>query len=170
MATRPGVSASKGGAATGWVATDWMENIMLRTTSLENYDKWVRGELKFSSPEVKKAAETMAEIWLNDDYVYGGRAAIVSTFIGDAVPMFENPPKCWLHAQASWITDFFGEGLKPGVDYDFFYMPPIDEAYGKPVLVAGDIMAMHNDRPEVRALMEYFTSGAAVETWIKAGG
>lgn len=159
------------GAATGWVATDWMENIMLRTTSVENYDKWVAGELKFSSPEVKKAAEIMSEIWLNDKYVYGGRGGIVSTFIGDApAPMFQNPPKCWLHAQASWITDFFGKGLKAGEDYDFFYMPPIDEQYGRPVLVAGDIMAMHNDRPEVRALMEYFSTGAAVETWVKAGG
>ena len=42
------------GAATGWVATDWMENIMLRTTSLENYDKWVTNELPFASPEVKR--------------------------------------------------------------------------------------------------------------------
>ncbi|NTU65435.1 MAG: extracellular solute-binding protein, partial [Chloroflexi bacterium] len=41
------------GAATGWAATDWMEEIMLRTTSLENYDKWVAGTLPFSSPEVK---------------------------------------------------------------------------------------------------------------------
>jgi alpha-glucoside transport system substrate-binding protein len=159
------------GAATGWVATDWMENVMLRTTSLENYDKWVKGELPFSSPEVKHAAEVMSEIWLNDDYVHDGRAGIVSTFIGDApVPMFEDPPKCWLHAQASWITDFFGEGLESGVDYDFFYMPPIDETYGKPVLVAGDIMVMFNDRPEVRALMEYFSSGTSVEPWIKLGG
>jgi len=159
------------GAATGWVATDWMENIMLRTTSPENYDKWVVGELPFSSPEVKNAAEIMSEIWLNEDYVYGGRDAIVSTFIGDSpVPMFEDPPKCWLHAQAPWITGFFGEGLEAGVDYDFFYMPPIDEAYGKPVLVAGDIMAMFNDRPEVRALMEYFTTGASVEPWIRLGG
>ena len=55
------------GAATGWVATDWMENIMLRTTSLENYDKWVTGELPFASPEVKTAAETMGEIWLKED-------------------------------------------------------------------------------------------------------
>ena len=31
------------GAATGWPATDWMEEIMLRTTSLENYDKWIDG-------------------------------------------------------------------------------------------------------------------------------
>ncbi|MCG3209221.1 MAG: hypothetical protein FOGNACKC_02842 [Anaerolineae bacterium] len=159
------------GNATGWVATDWMENIMLRTTSLENYDKWVKGELPFSSPEVKNAAETMAKIWLDDKYVYGGTKQIVTTFIGDSpVPMFENPPKCWLHMQAGWIPDFFGQGLKPGVDYDFFYLPPIDQAYGKPVLVAGDIMAMFNDRPEVRALMEYFSTGASVEEWVKAGG
>lgn len=30
------------GAATGWPATDWVENIMLRTTTPENYDKWVK--------------------------------------------------------------------------------------------------------------------------------
>jgi alpha-glucoside transport system substrate-binding protein len=148
-----------------------MENIMLRTTSPENYDKWVAGELPFASPEVKGAAEKMSEIWLNEDYVYGGTDTIVSTFIGDSpVPMFEDPPRCWLHAQAPWITDFFGEGLEAGVDYDFFYMPPIDEAYGKPVLVAGDLMAMFNDRDEVRALIEYFTTGASVEPWVRLGG
>ena len=146
------------GAATGWPATDWMEEFMLRTTSLENYDKWTTGELPFTSPEVKNAAETLAEIWFNDDYVYGGTAGIVSTFFGDSpAPMFEDPPKCWLHKQGNFITGFFPEGAEADVDYGFFYLPPIDPAYGKPFLVAGDIMAMFNDRPEVRALMEYFT-------------
>ncbi len=159
------------GTATGWVATDWMENIMLRTTSLENYDKWVTGELPFASPEVKNAAEKMSEIWLNDDYVFGGVASILTTFIGDSpVPMFTDPPGCWFHIQSSWITGFFGEGLESGVDYDFFYLPPIDEAYGKPVLVAGDIMTMFNDRDEVRALMEYLSTGAGVEQWVRLGG
>nr|WP_290667765.1 ABC transporter substrate-binding protein [Ardenticatena sp.] len=159
------------GAATGWPATDWMEDIMLRTTSLENYDKWVRGELPFSSPEVKHAAELMAQIWFTEGYVYGGRAAIATTFFGDApAPMFEEPPKCWLHRQGNFITSFFPEGVQAGVDYDFFYFPPIDEAYGKPWLVAGDIMAMFNDRPEVRAVMEYFTRGEALKGWLAAGG
>jgi alpha-glucoside transport system substrate-binding protein len=72
--------------------------------------------------------------------------------------------------QAPWITGFFGEGLEAGVDYDFFYLPPIDDAYGEPVLVAGDIMAMFNDRPEVRALMEYFSTGAGIEQWVRLGG
>ncbi len=159
------------GTATGWPATDWLEEVMLRTTSLENYDKWTTGELKFDSPEVKNAAETLAEIWFNDDYVYGGRASIVTTFFGDSpVPMFENPPQCWMHKQGNFITSFFPEGLEAGTDYDFFYLPPIDEAYGKPVLVAGDIMAMFNDRPEVRAVMEYFTKGESVKAWVQSGG
>jgi len=159
------------GAATGWPATDWMEDIMLRTTSLENYDKWVKGELPFSSPEVKHAAELMSDIWLNDNYVYGGRAGIVSTFFGDApTPMFENPPKCWLHKQGNFITSFFPAGVEAGKDYGFFYFPPIDDAYGKPFLVAGDIMAMFNDRPEVRAVMEYFTKGESMKGWLEAGG
>ncbi len=160
------------GAATGWVATDWMENIMLRTTSLENYDKWVTGELPFSSPEVTAAAEKMAEIWLNDEYVYGGVPSIVSTFIGDSpVPMFADPPGCWFHSQAAWITGFFGdETLVAGEDYDFFYLPPIDESLGRPALVAGDMMVMFNDRPEVRALMEFFSRAEGVEGWVRAGG
>ncbi len=159
------------GAATGWPATDWMEEIMLRTTSLENYDKWTRGELKFDSPEVRKALQILSDLWLKPGYVYGGREAIVTTFFGDApLPMFENPPKCWLHKQGNFITSFFPAGVKAGEDYDFFYLPPIDAQYGKPYLVAGDIMAAFSNRPEVLAVMEYFTKGEAVKGWLAAGG
>jgi alpha-glucoside transport system substrate-binding protein len=159
------------GAATGWPATDWMEEVMLRTTSLENYDAWTTGELGFSSPEVTNAAETLAGIWFADGYVFGGTAAIVSTNFGDApAPMFEDPPRCWLHKQGNFITGFFPEGAEAGVDYDFFYLPGIDEAYGKPFLVAGDIFAMFNDRPEVRALMEYLTTPQSASGWLENGG
>jgi alpha-glucoside transport system substrate-binding protein len=159
------------GAATGWPATDWTEDMMLRTTSLENYDAWVAGELPFDSPEVKNAIETWSEVWFNDDYVNGGRSSIVSTFFGDAPgPMFSDPPQCWLHRQANFITSFFPEGTEYGVDYDFFYLPPVDEEFGRPFLVAGDLIAMFNDRPEVRALMEYFTTPQSVTGWLEGGG
>jgi alpha-glucoside transport system substrate-binding protein len=158
-------------AATGWAATDWTEELMLRTTSLENYDAWVAGTLPFSSPEVKNAIETWSEIWFNPDYVYGGTDAIVSTFFGDApAPMFEDPPKCWLHKQGNFITTFFPEGAEAGVDYSFFYLPPVDDAYGKPFLVAGDLMTMFTDRPEVRALMEFFTTPESASGWLSKGG
>lgn len=159
------------GAATGWPGTDWIENIMLRTTTPENYDKWVKGELPFTSPEVKNAFELMSKIWLNKDYVYGGTKSIVTTAFGDAPkPMFENPPKAWFNLTGNFITSFFPETAKVDQDYDWFYLPPIDSKYGKPVLVAGDIYAMFNDRPEVRAVMEFFTTGESIKSWVQSGG
>jgi alpha-glucoside transport system substrate-binding protein len=162
------------GGATGWPATDWMEDIMLRTTSLENYDKWTKGELPFTDPVVKNALQKMTDIWFKDGYVYGGRAAIATTAFGDApAPMVQDPPKCWLHRQGTFITTFMEQakpGIKAGVDYDFFYLPPIDSQYGKPVLFAGDLFSVFNDRPEVRAVIEYFTTYESVQPWIKLGG
>jgi len=159
------------GVATGWPATDWMEEVMLRTTSLENYDKWTTGELPFASPEVKAAAEALGEVWFTDGYVFGGQPSIVSTFFGDApAPMFEDPPRCWLHKQGNFITGFFPEGSVADVDYSFFYLPPIDPAYGKPFLVAGDLIAAFNDKPETWALMEYFTVPQSAKGWLETGG
>jgi alpha-glucoside transport system substrate-binding protein len=158
------------GAATGWTATDWIEALMLRTTTPENYDKWVAGTLKFDSPEVRKAISYMTPIWTNDKMVYGGTKAIASTAFGDAPkPMFDNPPKCWLHKQGNFITSFFPSNLVAGVDYDVFYLPTID-GKGEPFEGAGDIYAAFNDRPEVRAVFQYFTMGESLKTWIEANG
>jgi alpha-glucoside transport system substrate-binding protein len=164
------------GAATGWPATDWMEEFMLRTTSLENYDAWslpvdAASRLPFNSEPVKAAAEALGEVWFADNYVYGGREAIAGTFFGDApLPMFDSPPGCYLHKQGNFITSFFPEGTVAGTDYDFFYLPPIDEEYGRPFLVAGDIYAMFHDRPEVRAVMDFFTRGESLKSWLATGG
>jgi alpha-glucoside transport system substrate-binding protein len=161
-------------AATGWVGTDWVEDVMLRTTSLENYDAWVAGTLKFDSPEVRSAFETVGDVWFKEGYVYGGRDQITTTFFGDSpAGLFTDPPNCFLHRQASFITGEFTRlypDAKYKVDYDFFYLPPIDPAYGRPALGAADIYAMFNDRPEVRALLEYLTLPMSVSGFLNTSG
>jgi alpha-glucoside transport system substrate-binding protein len=114
------------------VATDWVEDILLRTAEPEVYDQWVAGAIPFDAPEVLEAAEIMKGIWFTEGNVYGGSTAINSTFVGDAMnPMFdEEGPKCWLHKQAAWIPDFWPKDptteeplYEPGVDSTFFYLP-----------------------------------------------
>jgi len=159
------------GDATGWPATDWIEAVLLRTTAPETYDKWVAGQIKFDSPEVRNAISIIDKIWKNNKYVYGGQTRIVSAPYTQApAPMFENPPKCWLHKQGNFIISNFPPGLKPGEDYDFFYLPPIDAQYGKPFEVAGDQMAALNDKPETQAVMQFFSTGASIKGWLAAGG
>lgn len=167
----PWYGPMESGAATGWVGTDWIEDIMLRTTSLENYDKWVTGELRFQSPEVKRAFELMGQIYLNEDYMYGGVDATLDvTFFDSGVPLVDGD--VYLVKQGSSMPTWLDEmpSIGPDGDINYFYFPPIDEEYGKPVLVAGDVFAVFNDRPEVRAVAEFMTTGASLEAWIKAGG
>jgi alpha-glucoside transport system substrate-binding protein len=170
--TPPWCIGIESGAATGWVATDWMENIMLRTTTPENYDAWIKGTLKFDSPEVQNAAKIMSDIWLNPDYVYGGKASIVKTSFGDStLPMFDAAgPKCFFNMNGNFITSFFPEGLKGGEDYGAFYFPAIDPAQGNPVEVGGDIWGATTDRPEVMAVMQYFTKGEHLKVWMQEAG
>jgi alpha-glucoside transport system substrate-binding protein len=169
--SKPWCIAMESGAATGWIATDWIEDILLRTTSPENYDRWITGQLKFQSPEVKQAADIMAKIWLNPQYVYGGVKTIVTApFYQAADPMIQDPPGCWLMKQGNFAAGFFPAGAKMGVDYGVFYLPPIDPAHGKPFLVGGDIWGMFRDRPEIRAVMEYFAKGEHLKAWMAEGG
>lgn len=170
--TTPWCISMEHGDATGWVGTDWVEDILLRTAPPEVYDQWVAHEISFNDPEVLEAAEYMSEIWFTDGYVYGGNTAINSTFVGDTqTPMFaEGGPECWFHKQAAWIPDFWPEGTEAGVDSSFFYFPPIEEEFGSPVLGAGDQWMMFDDRPEVRALIEFLATPEAARPWIERGG
>lgn len=157
--------------ATGWVATDWLEDIMLRIHPPEVYDQWVAGELNFDSPEVREAMGYMAEIWKNDDFVRGGAQSILTVPFGDApTPMFNDPPRAWLHRQASFIPAFFPEEVEVGEDVDYFYLPPIDEEQGRPVLGAGDLFSAMQDRPEVRAVMRWLATGESTRGWLEQGG
>lgn len=157
--------------ASGWVGTDWVEDVLLRTAPPETYDAWVRHELAFDSPEVRRAFEIIGQIWMKEGYVYGGTANIlVDNFPASQAHLFENPPACYLHRQASFARFFVPPEAQFGQDYDFFYLPPIDPQYGKPVLGGGEIFAMFNDRPEVRAVMRYLATPESTESMIKNGG
>jgi alpha-glucoside transport system substrate-binding protein len=161
------------GGATGWVATDWIEDIMLRTGGPEIYDKWVNHEIPFNDPAVKKAAEIMGEMWFTEGYTYGGKVNIPTTNFGDAPKvMFDDPPKAWMHRQGSFITNFFQEEIQANLDEEvgLFALPPIDPQWGTPVLGGGDVFVAFNDRPEIHEFMYYLTTSEAGEAWMKIGG
>lgn len=159
------------GDATGWVGTDWVEDIMLRTAGEDVYDQWVNHEIPFNAPQVQEAFDKFGEIVLNPQYVRGGTVGAISTPFGDSPSgLFQEPPGCYLHRQANFIASFFPEDIVLGEDVAVFALPPIEEGAGNPVLVAGDVFAMFNDTPEARAFMEYMATPEPHEIWAQLGG
>jgi len=161
------------GAATGWVATDWMEDIMLRTAGPEEYDKWVNHEIPFNDPAVKKAAEYLMDIWGDKGYTYGGTAAVATTFFGDAVkPLFEDNPKALMHRQGNFILGFMQEEVQANVEelVGVFALPSINPKWGTPVLGGGDQFVQFDDRQEISDFLAYLTTWESCSSWAAAGG
>ncbi|MDH3682833.1 MAG: carbohydrate ABC transporter substrate-binding protein, partial [Acidimicrobiia bacterium] len=72
-------------------------------------------------------------------------------------PMFNDPPSCLMHRQASFITNFFPEGVVLGEDTDFFFFPDIDPSYTGAVMGAGEMAMVFDPRPEVVQFLKDFS-------------
>ncbi|HCH22733.1 MAG TPA: alpha-glucoside ABC transporter substrate-binding protein [Oceanospirillaceae bacterium] len=160
------------GGATGWPATDWVEDLMLRTQSPADYDKWVSNEMKFNDPKVVAAIDEFGWFAGNDAYVAGGAGAVASTDFRDSPKgMFSSPAQCYMHRQASFIPAFFPEGTVVGEDADFFYFPAYaGKDLGAPVLGAGTVWGITNDSPEAHELMAFLQDPKAHEIWMARKG
>ena len=100
----PWCLGSESGPATGWVLTDWLEDVMLRLHGGEVYNAWVRGELPFDSPQLRQAIGGYLDpIWFGQGMVDGGPASMLETsFFQSPQDLLEG--RCMMHRQASFIS------------------------------------------------------------------
>ncbi len=143
--------------ATGWPATDWMEDLIMRYGGPEEYKKWVANEVKFDSPLVKEAAAEFEKLMFTDGNVLGGRKAIASTNFGTAGnPMFDAKPGCWMYKQGSFITGFFPDDVKSDLDANVgvFGFPPKDTGGENPVLGGGDMAMLLDESQSSKDVMK----------------
>jgi len=158
------------GNASGWPATDWIEEILLRTAGPEFYEKWVNHDVPFDSPEVQTAFEYFGEIVRSPNYVWGGKTGALSISWGEAPNgLFGTEPDCFMHRQGNFITSFFPEDVVLGKDVDFFQTPDINPEYSNALLVGGDIFSMLQDTPEARQFMAYMATPTPHEIWAESG-
>ena len=157
-------------AATGWPATDWVEDMMLRTQTPDVYDGWVSNKVKFNDPRVIEAIEEYGWFAKNDAYVDGGAKAVATVSFKDSPKgLFGSPPKCYMHRQASFIPNFFPDGKQD--EADFFYFPSFaSKKLGNPVLGGGTILTITKDSKAARAFIDFIIHPQASEIWMAEGG
>ena len=157
------------GPATGWVFTDWMEDMMLRLESPEAYDEWVANTLAFDDPRVIAIGQTILDLWNTpgNTYAAGGSIAATAHSADHGQPLVDGT--CAMVRQASFFAAFLPEGttVGEGGQIGTFYFPAAD-ASSSPVLTAGNAASAFRDAPEVWAVMEYLGSTEYAEERQKA--
>lgn len=149
------------GGATGWPATDWIEDLVMRYGGVDGYNQWVSHEIPFDSDLVRQAAGEMEKLLLTEGNVAGGRTAIASTSFGDAgKPLFDQGgPGCWMLKQGTFIIgpDFMPASALEDVDKSFavWGLPPAEAGGENPVLGGGDMVTLLNDTESARKVVNY---------------
>jgi len=159
---KPWCAGIESGEATGWPATDWLEDVLLRSVGPDVYDQWVAHEIPFNDPKVVESLDNVGAILKNDKYVNGGIGDVSSiattAFQDGGLPILDG--KCALHRQASFYAANWPEGTDVSENGDVFafYLPPMGDEFGSPVLGGGEFVAAFSDAPEVQAFQTYLSS------------
>lgn len=160
------------GTATGWPATDWLEEVVLGSQGGDVYDKWVNHEIAFNSPEITKAMTTLEGWMKNPAWVNGGfgdvKSIATTTFQDSGKPILTG--KCWMLQQSSVYGGQWPEGTAIGPDGDVFafYLPASNTSVQTPVVFGGEFIAAFSDRPEVKAVQTYLSTSDWATSRIQA--
>jgi len=155
--TAPWCLGIESGTATGWPATDWFENLILKYGGIEQYNAWISHQVKFDSPLVRQAAAEFEKIAFTDGNVLGGRKTIASNAFGTAGnPMFNSKPGCFMYQQGSFVTGFFPKNVQQNLDSEVgvFGLPPATAGGENPVEGGGDTASIYKDSPAAQKVMK----------------
>jgi alpha-glucoside transport system substrate-binding protein len=144
------------GFATGWLGTDWVEDLLLGTDGGEVYDQWIAHHVLFADPRVENAFNRFQQMIDTAGYVWDRDNLLVEPFFFNAVPLGEE--ECMMHKHAtsfSFFVELFGFDLD---DLATFKFPSVDPAFTDSSMGGGLYVAAVSDSKDVRKLVRFMVS------------
>ncbi|NLU67379.1 ABC transporter substrate-binding protein [Streptomyces sp. HNM0574] len=161
------------GGADGWVLTDWFENIYLSQAGPEKYDRLARHEIKWTDPSVRKALETLAELFGRKELLAGGnQGALRTEFPKSVTQVFAQAQAP--EAASVFEGDFVGVNIahdteaRIGEDAKAYPFPRVGAK--PPVVTGGDAAVALKDTEAAHALLTFLASTDAAAIWAAEGG
>jgi alpha-glucoside transport system substrate-binding protein len=157
--------------STGWWGTDWVEDLVLRRSGVEAYLAWSRLEEPFDGEQVGPAIEALERVIGTEGNVLGGRRAVNSTLVTEAIrPMLAVEPRCLMLKQASFQIGW----LPPGAAFgdgtlDVFPLPAVEPGPA-PIVIGGEVAVMTSGDPRAESFVEFLLDAGAERPRGQVGG
>ncbi len=148
------------GTATGWMFTDWTEDMVLRQHGADVYDQWVTNEVKFDDPRIVESMQTVVDLWA-DGNVFAPGGTISATNFGAPVAEAHLADDCYMVRHSNFFAGLYPEGTAFADEanpeaIDVFYFPDING--DAPVLSAGTLAGAFDADEATMAVMEYLAT------------
>ena len=137
------------GESSGWIISNWLENIVLSNYGPEIYDLWSQNELKFSDDEIILSLLDVGKIIHNQNQIFKGKEYLIRSQVSNSAKnLASDSSTCVFSLLGHHSTNDFPSDKSFGKDYDFFNFPSDD--YSDMVIGFGDTLSLLNyDKPTV---------------------
>lgn len=156
---------------TGWWATDWIEDLVVRRAGGETYWSWTDLQTPFTDGAIVGAMMAFQDLTNTQGAFNGGPQAVLTTRVENAIdPMFDETPGCLMHKQGSFQPIWLPDGAEFGSNgLDVFPLPGVRPG-GPPMLISGELVAATSNNPMAQDFLEFLLTDAGFEPWLEAGG
>lgn len=132
------------GVATGWIPTNWVEDILLTSYGPEIYDEWWKLTIDASSDTMLSVFLDLGALVHSNNYVYGSAYRIyLKEFINLPKVLMDKDSPCIFSWMGHFMSTYFPDEYSYGEDYDFMQFPSKD--YPGAVVGLGDSLVLLED-------------------------
>jgi alpha-glucoside transport system substrate-binding protein len=175
----PWCAGFESGDASGWPGTDWIEDLVLRQSGTDVYDKWVAGDVKFTDQPIADAFDggkillepelRQRRLRRREEHQLDrlrrrrgqGRRRHLRSDAPGVVPLVELPRREDGGRQ--------GPTVAPDGDVYAFVLPGMQEGESQ-VEAGGEFVAAFNDNEATQKVQEFMSSADFANARVKLGG
>lgn len=151
------------GASTGWIATNWLEDIILNNYGVEVYDQWSNQNIFSSDRAISRSISYIGKLVFTENAVYGSNKRIVrKEFRNNYKNLLSEEVDCVFSWGGHYASFYMPENKQFKKDYDFFKFPSPHNS----IVGIGDVLTVLNYDEDTKLVFDNLIDESFGENWM----
>ena len=162
--TSPWCANSESASSTGWVQTNWMEDVLLTKYGPKVYDEWSKLKIDASNVKIFLSIKHMEDFIFYDNHIYNGPGSIISKeFRNLPKVLLDDSIECFMSWSGHYFRYYIPEDYQYLEDYAVTNVPKIN--FENSVVGIGDNIVLTKDNELSKKVISKILSKNFGEIW-----
>ena len=160
----PWCANSESSASTGWVQTNWMEDVLLTKYGPEVYDEWSKLKINASNIKIFLSIKHIEDFIFYDNHIYNGPGSIINKeFRNLPKVLLDDSTECFMSWSGHYFRYFIPEDYQYLKDFAVTNVPKIN--FENSVVGIGDNIVLTKDNELSKKVISKILSKNFGEIW-----
>ena len=160
----PWCANSESSASTGWIQTNWMEDVLLTKYGPKVYDKWSKLQINASNVKIFLSIKHIEDFIFYDNHIYNGPDSIINKeFRNLPKVLLDDSTECFMSWSGHYFRYFIPEDYQYLKDFAVTNVPKIN--FENSVVGIGDNIVLTKDNELSKKVISKILSKNFGEIW-----